>query len=67
MYKEIEIKGLVTKRTFIEVDEQAINQIKSIHENKDVKWIEEVPYRDRIGMLGDDGLFKKRLGVWAKT
>jgi hypothetical protein len=42
MYKEIEIKGLVTKRTFIEVDEQAINQIKSIHENKDVKWIEEV-------------------------
>ena len=42
MYKEIEIKGLVTKRTFIEVDEQAINQIKSIHENKDVKLIEEV-------------------------
>lgn len=32
----------MTKRTFIEVDEQAINQIKSIHENKDVKWIEEV-------------------------
>lgn len=44
MYKEIEIKGLVTKRTFIEVDEQAINQIKSIHENKDVKWIEEVEF-----------------------
>ena len=44
MYKEIEIKGLVTKRTFIEVDEQAINQIKSIHENKDVKLIEEVEF-----------------------
>lgn len=44
MYKEIEIKGLVTRRTFIEVDEQAINQIKSIHENKDEKWIEDVNF-----------------------
>ena len=41
MYKEIEIRGLVTKRTFIEVDEQTINQIKSVHENKDTKWYEE--------------------------
>lgn len=42
MYKEIEIKGLVTKRIFIEVDEQTINQIKSVHENKDAKWYEDV-------------------------
>jgi hypothetical protein len=56
MYKEIEIKGLVTKRTFIEVDEQAINQIKSIHENKDVKWIEEVElWIEEVEFLG--GLF----------
>jgi hypothetical protein len=56
MYKEIEIKGLVTKRTFIEVDEQAINQIKSIHENKDVKLIEEVElWIEEVEFLG--GLF----------
>lgn len=54
--KKIEIKGLVTKRTFIEVDEQAINQIKSIHENKDVKMIEEVElWIEEVEFLG--GLF----------
>ena len=42
MYKEIEIKGLVTRRTFIKIDEQTINQIKSVHENKDAEWWEEV-------------------------
>ena len=42
MYKEIEIKGLVTRRTFIKIDQQTINQIKSVHENKDSEWWEEV-------------------------
>lgn len=42
MYKEIEIKGLVTRRAFIKIDEQTINQIKRVHENKDAEWWEEV-------------------------
>lgn len=35
MFKEIEIKGLVTKRTFVEIDEETVNRVKSVFDNQD--------------------------------
>lgn len=35
MFKEIEIKGLVTKRTFVEIDKETVNRVKSVFDNQD--------------------------------
>ena len=39
MFKEIEIKGLVTKRTFVEIDEETVNRVKSVFDNQE-DWYE---------------------------
>ena len=51
MFKEIEIKGLVTKMTLVEIDEETVNRVKSVFDNKD--WIETYVVLDEL-LLSDD-------------
>ena len=51
MFKEIEIKGLVTKMTLVEIDEETVNRVKSVFDNKG--WIETYEVLDEL-LLSDD-------------
>ena len=37
MFKEIEIKGLVTKMTLVEIDEETVNRVKNVFDSNDWK------------------------------
>lgn len=51
MFKEIEIKGLVTRMTLVEIDEDVVNRLKSIYDNND--WWETYLALDEL-LLSDD-------------
>lgn len=51
MFKEIEIKGLVTRMTLVEIDEDIVNRLKSIYDNDD--WWETYLALDEL-LLSDD-------------